>query len=88
MVGRQLKALSLKAPALSPLQVRPTCWWASERSSSDRLALAGQIDQDKLRSIDVGADHFAIMRHKTLLLGVESALATLLAPAMEAEIGG
>ncbi|MDQ3187077.1 MAG: AMP-binding protein, partial [Pseudomonadota bacterium] len=77
IVAHQLKALSLQASALSPLQVQATCWWAATRPPSDRLALALQIDQDKLRSIEVDADHFAIVRTESLLLEVESTLAAI-----------
>ncbi|MGH8762084.1 MAG: amino acid adenylation domain-containing protein, partial [Nitrosospira sp.] len=85
IVARQLKALSLQASALSPLQIQATCWWAATRPLSDRLALALQIDQDKLRSIEVDADHFTIVRTESLLLGVESALAAVSAPITKAE---
>ncbi|WP_256327820.1 non-ribosomal peptide synthetase [Nitrosospira sp. Nl5] len=75
IVARQLKALSLQASALSPLQVQATCWWAATRPLSDRLALALQIEQETLQSIELDADHFAIVRTESLLLGVESTLA-------------
>lgn len=86
IVGRQLKVLSLRTPALSPLQTQATCWWIAARPLSDRQALALQIDQDERRSIELDADHFAIMRDKALLLGIESALEDFLLVPMEAEI--
>jgi amino acid adenylation domain-containing protein/non-ribosomal peptide synthase protein (TIGR01720 family) len=86
IVGRQLKFLSLRTPALSPLQTQATCWWIAARPLSDRRALALQIDQDERRSIELDADHFAVMRDKALLLGVESALEDFLLAPMEAEI--
>ncbi|SOD42119.1 non-ribosomal peptide synthetase [Nitrosovibrio sp. Nv4] len=86
IVTRRLKALAWQAEALNPLQVQPVCWWAAERTSSDRLALASQIDQDKLQSIEVDTDHFAIVRHNALLLGVESALEDSLPTPMETEM--
>ncbi|HEU4853685.1 MAG TPA: hypothetical protein VFS89_00130, partial [Nitrosospira sp.] len=64
----------------------PVCWWVAERTSADRLALALQIDQNKLQSIEVDTDHFAIVRHNALLLGVESALEDLLPTSMETEM--
>jgi thioesterase domain-containing protein/aryl carrier-like protein len=86
IVTRRLKALALQAPVLNSLQVQPTCWWIAERSSSDRLALALQIEQNKLQSIEVDADHFAIVRHNALLVGVESALENFLPTTMETEM--
>jgi pimeloyl-ACP methyl ester carboxylesterase/aryl carrier-like protein len=84
-VARRLKALSLQATGLSALQGRATCWWAAERPSSDRHALALQIDQGTLCSIEIEADHFAIVRNELLLQGVESVLAAI--PASPPEIG-
>ncbi|MEO9061203.1 MAG: amino acid adenylation domain-containing protein, partial [Nitrosospira sp.] len=84
-VARRLKALSLQATGLSALQGRATCWWAAERSSPDRHALALQIDQHALCSIEIEANHFAIVRNELLLRGVESVLAAI--PASPPEIG-
>ncbi|MGH8685538.1 MAG: thioesterase domain-containing protein, partial [Nitrosospira sp.] len=85
IVARQLKTLSLQAPALSPLLVQATCWWAATRPLSDRLALALQIEQETLHSIELDADHFVIVRTESLLLGVESALAAISGRIMKAE---
>ena len=87
-VARQLKALSLQAPGLTALQGRPTCWWAAERSLPDRDTLASQIDQDKLLSIELEADHFAIVREEALLLGIVSALAAIPPLATESRVVG
>jgi amino acid adenylation domain-containing protein len=76
-VARRLKALSQQSSALAALQGRPVCWWAAGRPASDRQALALQLDQDKLPSVEVHADHFAIVREEMLLHGVESALAAI-----------
>jgi thioesterase domain-containing protein len=76
-VARRLKALSQQSSALTALQCRPACWWAAGRSTSDRQALAFQVDQDKLPSVEVHADHFAIVRDEMLLRGVESALTAI-----------
>jgi hypothetical protein len=73
-VARHLEAISSRALGLNPLRVRPICWWVAERPISDRLALASQIKQDKLHSAEINADHFGIVRSKSLLLILESAL--------------
>ena len=84
-VARQLKELSLQASGLNALQGRATCWWAIDRPLSDRQALALQIDQDQLRSIELDADHFTIVRKESLLLGIASALAAI--PPLSKETG-
>jgi len=73
-VARRLKALSLQSSALTALRCRPACWWVAGRPASDREALAFQVDKDELRSVEVDADHFAIVRDEMLLREVESAL--------------
>ena len=75
VVARRLKALSRQAPELGVLRVRPHSWWASARAPSDKLALARQLAQLELRVSDIGADHFAIVRHERLLSEVVAALA-------------
>ncbi|MEP6605126.1 MAG: amino acid adenylation domain-containing protein, partial [Nitrosospira sp.] len=84
-VARRLKELSVQASGLNALQGRATCWWAIDRPLSDRQALALQIDQDKLRSIELDADHFTIVRKESLLLGIASALAAI--PPLSTETG-
>ncbi|MBA4143018.1 MAG: amino acid adenylation domain-containing protein [Nitrosospira sp.] len=73
-VARHLKALSLQMPGLNSLKVQPACWWATGDSLSSRLALALQINQERLCSADIDADHFGIIRADSLLSGIESAL--------------
>jgi thioesterase domain-containing protein/aryl carrier-like protein len=77
MVARHLKAISEKAPSLSPLLVEPVCWWAAARPVAERLALAEQISQHELHSIEIDADHFGIVREDALMQTVESALGGL-----------
>ena len=77
IVARHLKAISEKAPSLSPLLVEPICWWAAARPVAERLALAEQISQHELHSIEIDADHFSIVRDDVLMQTVESALGGL-----------
>jgi pimeloyl-ACP methyl ester carboxylesterase len=77
MVTRHLKAISRKAAPLSPLLVEPVCWWAAARPVAERLALAEQISQHELHSIEIDADHFGIVRDDALMQTVESALGGL-----------
>ena len=84
-VARRLKELSVQASGLNAFQGRATCWWAIDRPLTDRQALALQIDQDKLRSIELDADHFTIVRKESLLLGIASALAAI--PPLSTETG-
>ena len=74
MVARQLKALSLQAGALSPLNTRAVCWWAMTREKNERLALAQQIKPAEIHSIEIDADHFDIVRAESLLSGIASLL--------------
>jgi hypothetical protein len=44
---------------------------------AERLALAEQISQQELNSIEIDADHFGVVRDESLLQTVESALGGL-----------
>jgi hypothetical protein len=85
-VGRHLKTLSLQSTELSPLRVRPACWWVAARPLSDRLALARQTGHDILHADDIDEDHFAIVRADSLLLLIESTLRTTLTVSVEKAI--
>ncbi|SDY75283.1 amino acid adenylation domain-containing protein [Nitrosomonas sp. Nm33] len=74
LVARHLKMLSLQAGALRPLKCQTTCWWATTREMNDRLALEQQIKPAEIRSVEIEADHFYIVRSESLLLGIRSEL--------------
>jgi amino acid adenylation domain-containing protein len=78
LVARHLKTLSLRVGALRPLRSQTTCWWAATREVGDRLALEQQIKPAEIRSIEIDADHFDIVRAGSLLLGIQSLLTTAL----------
>ncbi|MBA3757188.1 MAG: hypothetical protein H0X02_13650 [Nitrosomonas sp.] len=74
LVARHLKTLSLQTAALNPLKTQAICWWAATRKADDRFALARQIKQDGVHSMEIDADHFDIVRAESLLLWVKSLL--------------
>ncbi|PTR16848.1 amino acid adenylation domain-containing protein, partial [Nitrosospira sp. Nsp2] len=82
LVARRLKALALKTPLLGSLKNQGNCWWAVARPTEDRLALSLQLKQAP-RSADVEADHFCIVRTRSLLLEIEAVLSTKLLPPAE-----
>ncbi|SDW36840.1 non-ribosomal peptide synthase/polyketide synthase [Nitrosomonas communis] len=79
LVARHLKMLSLQINALRPLKCQTTCWWAKAREMNDRLALEQQIKPAGIRSVEIEADHFGMVRAEPLLLGMELSLTTTMA---------
>ncbi|MFC4344052.1 amino acid adenylation domain-containing protein, partial [Cupriavidus numazuensis] len=72
-VARHLKALSLQAPVLPPLQCEPQAWWVADRAADEVAALAAQARRDVVnRTVD--ADHFGIVADAGLLEAVVTAL--------------
>ncbi|PSJ18787.1 non-ribosomal peptide synthetase [Nitrosomonas supralitoralis] len=66
-IARHLKTLSLQAGALRSLNTEAICWWAATRDVDDRHALERQITPTVIRSMEINADHFDIVRAETLL---------------------
>ncbi|PXW80826.1 non-ribosomal peptide synthase protein (TIGR01720 family)/amino acid adenylation domain-containing protein, partial [Nitrosomonas sp. Nm84] len=79
LTARHLKTLSLQTTALNPLRTLAICWWAATREIADRMALMQQIKPGKIRSMEINADHFDIVRTDVLLSEVKSLLMIALA---------
>jgi pimeloyl-ACP methyl ester carboxylesterase len=78
LVARHLKMLSLQTCTLRSLKCQITCWWATTREINDRLVLERQIKPAEIRSVEIEADHFGIVRTEQILLDIESLLSTTL----------
>ncbi|GJL71077.1 MAG: hypothetical protein NMNS01_02760 [Nitrosomonas sp.] len=74
LVARHLKTLSLQAGALNSMHTEGVCWWAATRHEDDRHALDRQITPARIRSVEINADHFDIVRAETLLSDVKQRL--------------
>lgn len=73
LVARHLKALSLQIDVLKPLKSHSICWWATERTVEERLALDEQIGPGT-DVIELDSDHFSIVRAQSLLSDMKSLL--------------
>jgi amino acid adenylation domain-containing protein len=80
-VAQQLKRLSAESATLTPLRVEPHCWWTASRRQAERAALAAQLGQEPLASIEIDTDHASIMRSEALLCEIEQALSATAGPA-------
>ncbi|MGZ0018693.1 amino acid adenylation domain-containing protein [Nitrosomonas sp. wSCUT-2] len=74
LVARRLKILSIQTAKLGALRANPVCWWASDREPGHRAALEQQIAPAGIHSIEIDADHFAIVRNDSLSKDINAVL--------------